>query len=110
MDYRVADLFDLPADWADSFDLVLESMTVQSMPRSVRDRAIAAIRATVAAGGRLLVLGVLLPDGADRAAGPPWLLDRAELATFTTPPLRQTDLFEEAGDDFVRYRVGLVGD
>ena len=34
VDYRVADLLDPPAEWAQAFDLVLESITVQSMPVS----------------------------------------------------------------------------
>ncbi len=34
VDYRVADLLDPPAEWAQAFDFVLESITVQSMPVS----------------------------------------------------------------------------
>lgn len=71
VDYRVADLFEMPDDWRAVFDLVVESMTVQSMPRDVREAATAAIRSLVAPGGVLLVIGGVLPDGVDPAEGPP---------------------------------------
>jgi SAM-dependent methyltransferase len=51
--YRVADLFDLPAEWRERFDLVVEIRTLQSLPISGRGVAAAAIAGTVAPGGRL---------------------------------------------------------
>ncbi|GGM09021.1 class I SAM-dependent methyltransferase [Dactylosporangium sucinum] len=56
VEYRVADLFALPEGFVGAFDLVLESMTVQALPRSLRERAIAAVRSLVAPGGTLLVI------------------------------------------------------
>jgi SAM-dependent methyltransferase len=53
VDYRVADLFDLPVEWSGRFDLVVEIRTLQSLPIEVRRRGAAAIAATVAPGGRL---------------------------------------------------------
>jgi len=53
VDYRVADLFDLPAEWSGRFDLVVEIRTLQSLPIEVRRRGAAAIAATLAPGGRL---------------------------------------------------------
>jgi SAM-dependent methyltransferase len=53
VDYRVADLFDLPAEWSGRFDLVVEIRTLQSLPIEVRRRGAAAIAATIAPGGRL---------------------------------------------------------
>jgi SAM-dependent methyltransferase len=53
VDYRVADLFDLPGEWGGRFDLVVEIRTLQSLPIDVRRRGAAAIAATVAPGGRL---------------------------------------------------------
>jgi SAM-dependent methyltransferase len=53
VDYRVADLLDLPAEWGGRFDLVVEIRTLQSLPIEVRKRGAAAIAATVAPGGRL---------------------------------------------------------
>jgi SAM-dependent methyltransferase len=53
VDYRVADLFDLPVEWGERFDLVVEIRTLQSLPIDVRKRGAAAIAATVAPGGRV---------------------------------------------------------
>ena len=80
--YAVADLLDLPSEWSGGFDLVVEAMTVQSMPRTVRSRATAAVSSLVAPGGTLLVIGVYLPPGASLADGPPFLLTHAEVAAF----------------------------
>lgn len=40
VDFVVANLLDPPAEWACAFDLVVESITIQSMPLSVRADAI----------------------------------------------------------------------
>jgi hypothetical protein len=87
VDYRVADLFDPPAGWEGAFDLVLESLTVQSLPRSLRARATAQVSAMVAPGGTLLVLSGAHDDG-DPDDGPPWPLTRAEVEAFATAALR----------------------
>ena len=87
VDYRVANLFDLPADWRQHFDLVVESMTVQAMPRAVRGEATAAIRELVAPGGTLLVIGMHLPADWTLEQGPPWPLTSDELEAFATDGL-----------------------
>ena len=56
VDYRVADLLAAPADWRRAFDLVVESNTVQALPRVLRERATAAVGEFVAPQGTLLVL------------------------------------------------------
>ena len=82
VDYRVADLLDLPAEWRGAFDLVAEAITVQSLPLSLRDRAIEAIASTVAPGGTLVVVsGIWAGDGPRE--GPPWPLTREELDRFS---------------------------
>jgi len=81
VDYRVADLLDLPGDLRAAFDLVVEVFTVQALPRSVRTDAVAGVRALVGPGGRALVAEFERTD-ADLVAGPPWLLDRAEMESF----------------------------
>jgi SAM-dependent methyltransferase len=53
VDYRVADLLDLPAEWRGRFDLVVEIRTLQSLPVAIRAAAVASIAATAAPGGRL---------------------------------------------------------
>ena len=84
--YVVADLFAPPASWAPGFDLVVESNTVQALPRDLRDRATASVRALVAAGGTLLVLGAVATPGDDD--GPPWPLTRAEVEACAGDGLR----------------------
>ena len=87
VDYRAADLFDLPAEWRGRFDLVVEIRTLQAIPIEARGGGASAIAATVAPGGRLWVhiLGrdVRLPDGRR-----PWPLAPEELAEFDRAGLR----------------------
>ena len=54
--YVVADVLDLPREWRRSFDLVVESLTVQSMPPEQHTAAAQSIAALVAPEGTLLVL------------------------------------------------------
>ncbi|HWC24733.1 MAG TPA: methyltransferase domain-containing protein [Flexivirga sp.] len=103
VDYRVADLFELPEEWRGNFDLVLESMTVQSMPRDVRARATAAIRSLVAPGGVLLLIGGVLPAEVDPAEGPPWRLTRSEIEAFGADGLALQGIEQDA--DGIRYRA-----
>jgi SAM-dependent methyltransferase len=81
VEYSVADLLGPPAGWRGAFDLVVESLTVQSMPRSVRAVATANVASFVAPGGTLVVIAGALDDG-DPASGPPWPLTRAEVEAF----------------------------
>lgn len=82
VDYRVADLLELPSDLTGPFDLVVEVFTVQALPPSVRAAAIRGVRSLLAPGGVLLVVEVVRPDGESPMAGPPWLLDRAAMTSF----------------------------
>ena len=79
VDYRVADLLDLPADLVGAFDLVVEIFTLQALHGSVRDRAVDGVRRLVAPGGTLLVVQVVRDDDEDVPEEPPWILDRAEM-------------------------------
>lgn len=89
VDYTVADVLDPPADWTGAFDFVVESITVQSMPLSVRANAIRRIAALVAPGGHLLVISGIREEG-EQVDGPPWPLTRAELDSFGTGELQTT--------------------
>ncbi|MFI9508557.1 class I SAM-dependent methyltransferase [Nocardia sp. NPDC052566] len=84
--YRAADLLDPPAEWTHAFDLVVESITVQSMPISVRAEAISHVARMVAPGGELLVIAGARAEGA-QVDGPPWPLTRAELESFAADGL-----------------------
>lgn len=83
--YVVADLLDPPAGWHHGFDLVVESNTVQALPRDLRPRASAAVSALVAPGGTLLVLAAAVATASPD--GPPWPLTRDELALFAVDGL-----------------------
>lgn len=89
VDYRVADLFALPSDWAQRFEAVVEIHTIQSLPLDARTDAIRAIAATLALGGRLFVrcLGRADNEAVDQR---PWPVSRRDLGAFTTAGLGET--------------------
>ena len=81
VDYRVADLFNPPAEWHRAFELVYECNTIQILTGSNRIRATAAIIDLVAPGGSVLV------SCRSRARGEPTdtfplALDRQEIDGF----------------------------
>ena len=80
VDYRAADLLDLPSDLIGAFDLVVEIYTIQALHGSVRAGAVSGVRSLVAPGGTLFVVQIVREDDEEVAAEPPWLLDRAEMA------------------------------
>ncbi len=80
--YRTADLFGLPAGWRQAFDLVVEIITVQALPVSLRGEAVAAVASLVAPGGTLLVAEDVRAEGAALSDTPPWPFTRAEIASF----------------------------
>jgi SAM-dependent methyltransferase len=79
--YLVADVLDLPREWRGRFDLVVESLTVQSMPPEQHTVAARKIAALVAPGGTLLVLATTRDEGSE-LKGPPWPLTRGEVEEF----------------------------
>jgi SAM-dependent methyltransferase len=81
LDLRVADVFDLPVEWRGSFDLVLESLTIQSISPERRAEATAAVASLVAPGGTLLVIASARDDE-KQFSGPPWPLTRADIDRF----------------------------
>jgi SAM-dependent methyltransferase len=83
--YTVADLLDPPAEWSGAFALVVESLTVQSMPVPVHQQAIVHVGRFVAPGGTLLVHAAA-DDGRPPQA-PPWPLTRAEVESFAAEGL-----------------------
>jgi SAM-dependent methyltransferase len=79
--YVVADLFDPPQGWEETFDLVLEAYTLQVLPPELRPPAIERVANLTAPGGTLLVIsrGCEAGDGAGQM---PWPLTREELRRF----------------------------
>jgi len=95
VEYVAADLLDPPATWRGAFDLVLESLTVQSLPDPPRPEAIARVREMVAPGGTLLVLASARDEQDGPVDGPPWPLTRAEIDAFANgglEPVRVEDI------------------
>lgn len=94
VDYRVADLFALPAVWSNKFDLVVEIRTLQSLPVDQRARAAGAIAATVSPGGLLWVRCLARGDG-DAVTVRPWPVSRRELGAFGDAGLREVEFQED---------------
>ena len=109
VDYVIADLLALPAEWLRSFDFVFESLTVQSLPIGHHDQAIRSVCSLVAPGGTLLVIAGSRDESSD-VDGPPWPLTRSEIGAFAADDLH-TFQVEELGDErepaYGRWRVEL---
>ncbi|MFA9429820.1 class I SAM-dependent methyltransferase [Egicoccus sp. AB-alg2] len=94
VDWRVADLLDLPDDLVGAFDLVVEVRTVQSLPGVVRDAAMHAIGTLTGPGG--VVVAVTLVAGSNEVAkawqGPPWAQAPSELAAYRAAGLERVAL------------------
>lgn len=106
VDYRVADLLDPPGDWSEGFDLVLESLTVQSLPRELRGAAVAQVRRMVAPGGTLVVIAAVKGEEDDPAEGP-WPLTRTEMESFAADGLKLVRLEDFRDPDAHRWRAEL---
>lgn len=103
VDYRVADLFALPGDWAGGHDLVVEIQTIQSLPLERRAATVAAIAATVGPGGELFVRAAGRGDD-EPVHDRPWPVSRAELRGFTAHGLREESFAVEDGWFHAAYR------
>lgn len=104
VEYVVADLLDPPDDWAEAFGLVVESMTVQSLPDPPRLDAIVNVGRMVAPRGRLLVVAAAQITVGGTDAGPPWPLTRKEVDAFAASGLETREVQEvvDAQDPAVR--------
>lgn len=95
VDYHIADLFDLPPEWHDQFDFVLEIYTVQSLKQSFRTDTLNAIVPLLKTGGQMLLICMgreheVIPQG------PPWAISMQELQ-----PLVDNGLTIVQQEDFV---------
>jgi SAM-dependent methyltransferase len=95
VEYVVADLLATPLG---PYDLVVESLTVQSLPRSIRPQVVGAVRALVAPGGTLLVISAQHGVRAEAPTGP-WPLSRAEVESFAGDGFTQVRLEQPLGPD-----------
>jgi SAM-dependent methyltransferase len=104
VEYRAADLLDLPAAWHRAFDLVVESYTVQVLRGEARERAIAGTADLVAPGGTLLVIARAREES-DDPGRMPWPLTRAEIESFPLPAVRIEDLYDDEDPPVRRWRA-----
>lgn len=111
VDYQLANLFELPAEWRAAFDLVVEIVTVQALPPELHPAAIAAVRALVAPGGRLIVSG-WAPEPDEAPPAPPWPLTREEVESFAADGVRAVTIekFPGAEPASRRWRAEFVRD
>lgn len=104
VDYRVADLLDLPADWADGFDLVVEIFTLQALPDPPRTEAADGVRRLVADGGTLLAV-FFRDDGSQPLdQGPPFAITRAFMEGMASGGLTLVALEEVQAPGGPRWR------
>ncbi len=81
IDFRVADLFATPPDWAGAFDLVHECYTLQALAPAAQGEAMEAIARFVARRGRLVLIARARPSGG-APQGPPWPLAHEDVMGF----------------------------
>lgn len=77
VDYRVADLQDLPLTWRGAFDLVVEVFTLQAVPDPPRTDMAASVRSLLAPGGELLMIALRYDGTRAAEEGPPFPLTEA---------------------------------
>jgi 2-polyprenyl-3-methyl-5-hydroxy-6-metoxy-1,4-benzoquinol methylase len=105
VDYRVADLFDLPGEWQRAFEIVVEVQTIMSIPPEHHEAAIAAVTDTVAPGGRLLVRTAVREEH-DPAPQRPWPLAPSELRHFAEHGITERSRSTDGGFAHLEYRRG----
>ena len=109
--YLVADLFDPPAAWKSSFDLVHEAYTLQVLPSEIRRQALRRISSFVAPKGRLLLIA-RARDEEDDPGEVPWPLTRAEVELarrFDLEEISLEDFFDDERPPVRRFRAVYRG-
>ncbi len=107
VDYRVADLFDLPDELKNKFDFVLEVYTIQALPLNVREKAIKAIAGLLASNGELLVVERGAATG-ETTEIPPFPLWKSQLEKFIESGLTEIefeDFFDNQEPPARRFRI-----
>ena len=106
VDYQVANLFELPADWQGAFDFILEIYTVQALPLKLRQQALKSIAGLIAEEARLLLI-CWARDDDEAVQDVPWPLSRGDLAAMEAAGLQVVEFedFVEEGGEIRRFRV-----
>ncbi|SEF21869.1 Methyltransferase domain-containing protein [Amycolatopsis pretoriensis] len=102
VEYVVADLLKPPGEWHQAFDLVVEIMNVQAMPRTFRSAALTSLAGFLAPEGTMLVSEVA-EEHFDMATwvSPPWPFSRAEIESVAQDGVKLLSL--ETIRDGARY-------
>ncbi|NEU83552.1 SAM-dependent methyltransferase, partial [Nostoc sp. UIC10630] len=99
VNYVVADLFAVPAQWHQAFDFVFECRNIQALPLNVRYAAISSVACLVAPGGTLLMI-TRVRDTEAEPDGPPWALSDSELEQFENLGFEQVEKLEFLESEF----------
>jgi len=106
VEWRQADLFDLPAEWAGAFDLVVEVFTVQSIQPSRQAEAAHVVADLVAPGGTLVVVA-LIHHADEEPGGPPWPIRPETLEILTDGFDERSRRTEPVGETTTCVRIEL---
>ncbi|MDJ0578201.1 MAG: class I SAM-dependent methyltransferase [Xenococcaceae cyanobacterium MO_234.B1] len=79
VNYIVSDALKLEQSWQQSWDFILESYTLQSLPSSVRKQVMETIVGYLAPGGTLLIICLGRNQSEDEGKYPPYPLTQEEL-------------------------------
>ncbi|MGM3305059.1 class I SAM-dependent methyltransferase [Anabaena sp. WFMT] len=102
--YIVADLFAIPIQWQQAFDLVFECRNIQALPLNVRSLVIESVASMVAVGGTLLIITGFRETEAE-PDGPPWSVSESELTQFTAWGLTEISRFPFLESNKQRLRI-----
>jgi SAM-dependent methyltransferase len=110
--YAVADLLQPPEGWANAFDFVLESYTLQVLPSRLREEAACRVADFVAPNGTLLVIARGREPGEEEGTMP-WPLTRPEMEVFKKAglaELRFEDYLDNEHPPVRRFRAAYGRD
>ena len=107
VEHLVADVLDLPREWAGAWDAVVEVRTIQSLEPVDWPRAVRAVAALPAPGGVAFVRCFGRDDATPPGATRPWPLSRRDLAGFADAGLVE-EAFADRADPALRGRSFTV--
>lgn len=96
--FEVADLFNPPKEWLNTFEFVLEIYTIQPLPLELRPKVIDSIANFIAPNGKIVVVTRGREDD-EIPPELPWALSRKDLSQFEKNGLIQTHFEEMWGDE-----------
>ena len=79
IDFRLANLFDLPADLRGAFDIVWEHTCLSALTHELRDDYVRGVKSALKPGGQIVGVFYINPDMAPGEPGPPFGISVEEL-------------------------------